>query len=117
MILTETSEASATIVVTMTAGGERRYCADDIEIDDGVLAVTRGNNVAAVYAPGQWVSAHEDGALAPEAKGDPKGHALYIAVNALTDIADDTARDAEALRAAARHALDRAAEAHPGLPS
>lgn len=108
-----------TIVVTGAAGTERSYSGGEIDIVSGVLVVKRGDapHLIAAYAPGCWAIAHEDGALASEAEGDPKGRALYIAVSALTSILTHAKVAAEDLREIAEKALAQAAEAHPGLRS
>lgn len=67
----EPQPATVIVVNEVVLGGlhERRYTADGIDLEDGALAVTRGTpadgNVVAVYAPGHWAHAREDGATVP----------------------------------------------------
>jgi hypothetical protein len=68
-------EPATVITVTVPSGKKRRYAADGLGVEDGVLAVGRSNgeNIAAVYAKGHWTCAFEEDAVVPGAEDGPEG--------------------------------------------
>ena len=64
----EPESKPARVIVVTSRGGTLRYAADDMDVDDGALVLTRGDrcDVVALRAPHDWARAHQDGVLLPD---------------------------------------------------